>query len=66
MKRFNFRFPTTLFRLIAIGIALGYLARIVVGPPASAEFPDRKFREPLVEPVEEFIDLPIIKRTSPE
>ncbi len=66
MKRFNFRFPTTLFRLIAIGIALGYWARIVIGPPASDEFPDRAFREPLVEPVEEFIDLPIIKKTSPE
>ena len=66
MSRRKFRFPTTLFRLVAIGIALGYLARFVFGPPESTDLPKREFREPLVEPTEEIIDLPIIKKTTPE
>ena len=51
--------------LVAVGIALGYLARLILGAPAEETGPTRKIDRPLPEKVsvdpEEVIDLPIIK-----
>ena len=52
--------------LVALGIGLGYLARIVFGGPATDPVPDNSFRTPIVDPVEEIIDLPIIGDQSVE
>ncbi len=46
--------------LVAAGIALGYLARIILGGPATELEPLNSFTDPIVEPEEETIDLPII------
>ena len=51
--------------LVAVGIALGYLARLILGAPAEETGPTRQIDRPLpqktdVDP-EEVIDLPIIK-----
>ena len=46
--------------LVAAGIGLGYLARIVLGGPPTESEPINSFNSPIVEPEEESIDLPII------
>lgn len=53
-------------RLVALGICLGYSARLILGAPAEETGPTRTIDRPLPEKVqsdqeEEFIDLPIIK-----
>ena len=58
------RFFKSRLGLVATGIALGYLARIVLGAPAEEAGPTRTIDRPLpanVEFEEEVIDLPIIK-----
>ena len=51
--------------LVALGIGLGYLARLMLGPPDLDANPPRKFAVPLAETSEEFTDLPIIRRQTP-
>lgn len=50
--------------LVAAGIGLGYLARIVLGGPSDEPEPLNSFTEPIVEWEEETIDLPIIGKES--
>ena len=50
--------------MVALGISLGYLARLVLGAPVDDDGPTRTINRPLpkkVEGVEPVIDLPIIK-----
>jgi hypothetical protein len=50
--------------LVAAGIGLGYLARITLGGPPAEPEPLNSFPDPIVEPEEETIDLPIIGKES--
>lgn len=51
--------------LVAAGIGLGYLARIVLGGPSAEPEPLNSFTDPIVEPEEDTIDLPIIGKEPP-
>ena len=59
------RFYGSQLILIAIGITLGYLARLAFGGPETDAEPKTSFNHPIVEPVEESIDLPLIKKALP-
>ena len=59
MKKYARLFDASKLGLIAAGIALGYLARLVFGVPAE-ESMSRSFDQPVVQPAEEIIDLPLI------
>jgi hypothetical protein len=59
MRKFARLFDVSKLGLVAAGIALGYLARLVLGGPEEESLP-RAFDQPVVEPAEEVIDLPLI------
>lgn len=67
MKHFFYNLLVNRLWLVAVGVALGYLARYVLGAPedVSNQMFEHKFYQPMVQPNEtdedEVIDLPLIR-----
>ncbi len=58
-------FLTSRFTLILLGLALGWLARLVLGAPAEEPGLKRVIDRPLAPAADEMIDLPILRPNDP-
>lgn len=59
----KFKFPVSKLRVVLVGVALGLLARLIIGDPANRIENDRHFNEPIdatsVESDPDFPDFPL-------